>query len=94
MAVLFTLIQMETVASAVTFLAVLAVLIGLVYRWRSGSNGDGNTEENDQAGTNPGFPLASWRYVYDVDKADANREIASVQQQAEDLAEADKKARR
>lgn len=94
MAVLLVLIQMGTVVSAVTFLTVLAVLASLVYRWRSGSNGDGNTDENDQAGTAAGFPLASWRYVYDVDKADANREIASVQQQAEDLAEADKKSRR
>lgn len=93
MAVLFTLIQMETVASAVTFLAVLAVLVGLGYRWRFRPNDD-NTEESEQAGTGAGFPLASWRYVYDVDKADANREIASVQQQAEDLSEADKKSRR
>ena len=94
MTVLLTLIRMETVASAVTFLVVLVILSGLVHRWYFEATGEGDTEESERPGTGAGFPLASWRYVYDVDKADANREITSVQQQAEDLAEAERKARR
>ena len=88
------LIRTGTVASTVTFLVALVILVGLVYRWYAESTGDGNTEESERSGASAGFPLASWRYVYDVDKADANREIASVQQQADDLTEADTKARR
>ncbi|WP_410766829.1 hypothetical protein [Haloferax sp. DFSO60] len=40
-----------------------------------------------------GYPLASWRYIYDLDKAGANREIQSVHEQAETLAEAEKNRR-
>lgn len=92
MAVPSVLTQLGVVASATTSIVVLAILVGLVYRWHSGATDEGDTEEGEQSGM--GFPLASWRYVYDVDKADANREIASVQQEAEDLAEADREARR
>lgn len=85
--------QTGAIASALTSAVVLFVLASLVYRWYSGSTDDG-TAEDEQSGTAAGFPLASWRYVYDVEKADANREIASVQQQADDLAEAEREARR
>ena len=93
MTVPLVLIQVGA-ASTVTFLVALAILVGLVYRWYSESTGDGTTEESARSWASAGFPLASWRYVYDGDKADANREIASVQQQADDLTEADTKARR
>lgn len=88
------LIPIGTVASAATAVVVLVIVVGLIYRWYADSTDDGNTEENEQSGMTAGFPLASWRYIYDVDKADANREITSVQQQAEDLAEAERNARR
>jgi high-affinity Fe2+/Pb2+ permease len=85
-------IQLETIAGASTALVVAGVLVGGVYRWYSKSaaaddEGDGEQKE-------VGFPLASWRYVYDVEKANAGREIAAVQEQAEDLSEVDREARR
>jgi hypothetical protein len=97
MAVSLAGIGIGTLASAVTSLVVLAALIGLVYRWVAGSDGDdggdGDADGDSGSGATAG-PLASWRSVYDVEKADANREVAAVQQQAEDLAEADEGARR
>jgi hypothetical protein len=57
------------------------------------SSEDAEPEDGEQSTKATGFPLASWRYVYDVDKAEASREMASVNQQANDLAEAEKKAR-
>ncbi|WP_411964137.1 hypothetical protein [Haloferax sp. YSMS24] len=38
-----------------------------------------------------GYPLASWRYVYDLDKAEADRAVRSVNEQAETLSEAEKR---
>lgn len=85
--------QIGAAASASTALVVVGVLTGLVYRWYRESSSDAGSAESEQERT-VGFPLASWRYVYDVEKADASREMASVRQQAEDLAEADREARR
>jgi hypothetical protein len=82
----------ETVAGASTALVVVGVLAGLVYRWYVGSSsGDGNAESEQEGAV--GFPLASWRYVYDVEKADASREIAAVQRQAEELSEVERESR-
>ena len=85
-------IQMEVLVGASTALVVLAVLAGLVYRWYGESPADGEAGSEREGAI--GSPLASWRYVYDVEKADANREIADVQQQAEELSEAERKFRR
>lgn len=85
-------VQMEVLAGTSTALVVLAVLAGFVYRWYDeSSSGDGGAE-NEREGA-VGFPLASWRYVYGVEKADASREIAAVQQQAEELSEAERQSR-
>jgi high-affinity Fe2+/Pb2+ permease len=93
MAVPSIVIQTGTVAGAITALVVVGVLAGLVYRWHAESSSDaGSGAESEQEGA-VGFPLASWRYVYDVEKADASREIAAVQQQAEELSEAERKSR-
>lgn len=83
-------IQMEILAGASTPLVVLAVLAGFVYRWYAGSSSD--EAEREQEGA-VGVPLASWRYVYDVEKPDVNREIAAVQQQAEELSEVERQSR-
>jgi hypothetical protein len=93
MAVSSIVIQMGAVAYAATALVVLAVLVGVVYRRHSESSSGDAGAENERDGA-VGFPLASWRYVYDVEKADASREIAAVQQQAEELSEAERKFRR
>ncbi|EMA42873.1 hypothetical protein C448_10367 [Halococcus morrhuae DSM 1307] len=85
--------QLEAIAGASTALVVAGVLVGIVYRWYSKSaaaNDKGEREEQEGVG----FPLASWRYVYDVEKANAGREIAAVQEQAEDISEAGREARR
>ena len=83
-------VQMEVLAGTGTALVVLAVLAGFVYRWDVKSSSD--DAEHEQEGA-VGAPLASWRYVYDVEKADANREIAAVQQQAEELSEVERQSR-
>ncbi|WP_079977628.1 hypothetical protein [Halococcus sediminicola] len=83
-------VQMEVLAGTGTALVVLAVLAGFVYRWDVKSSSDDTEHEQEGA---VGTPLASWRYVYDVEKADANREIAAVQQQAEELSEAERQSR-
>ena len=83
-------VQMEVLAGTGTALVVLAVLAGFVYRWDVKSSSDDAEREQEGA---VGAPLASWRYVYDVEKADANREIAAVQQQAEELSEAERQSR-
>lgn len=85
-------IQLGAIAGASTVLVVAGVLVGLVYRWDSESSAADDEGDEEQEGV--GFPLASWRYVYDIEKANAGREIAAVQQQAEDLSEADREARR
>ena len=85
------IIQMGALAGASTALVVLAVLAGLCYRWYGESPTDGEAGSEREGAV--GSPLASWRYVYDVEKADANREIADVQQQAEELSEAERKSR-
>jgi high-affinity Fe2+/Pb2+ permease len=92
MAVPVIAIQIGAVVGASTALVVVGVLAGLVYRWHTESSSDAGSAESEQEGA-VGFPLASWRYVYDVEKADASREIAAVQQQAEDLSEAERKSR-
>lgn len=89
---LSVVIQLEAIAGASIALVVAGVLVGVVYRWYSESaaaddEGDGKQEE-------VGFPLASWRYVYDVEKADTGREIAAVQEQAEEFSEVDREIRR
>jgi hypothetical protein len=85
-------IQLETIAGASTALVVAGVLVGVVYRWYSKFAADDDEGDGEQEGV--GFPLASWRYVYDIEKANAGREIAAVQEQAEDISEADREARR
>ena len=85
-------IQIEAVAGASTALVVLAVFAGLVYRWSVASSSDEGNGESEQEGA-VGFPLASWRYVYDVEKVDASREIAAVQRQAEELSEVERESR-
>ena len=85
-----SVVQMGVLAEASTALVVLAVLAGFVYRWCAESSSDEAKREQESG---VGAPLASWRYVYDVEKADANREIAAVQQQAEELSEAERQSR-
>jgi hypothetical protein len=92
MVVLPVVIQLGAIAGASTVLVVAGVLVGLVYRWDSESSAADDEGDGEQEGV--GFPLASWRYVYDIEKADAGREIAAVREQAEDLSEVDREARR
>ncbi|WP_148416765.1 hypothetical protein [Haloferax sp. KTX1] len=79
------------------FVVLLLVLIALgvaAARWWSIRRGGGSEPAADRDEESHGYPLASWRYVYDLDKSDAKREVASVNEQAETLADADRKRRR
>ncbi|WP_049901772.1 hypothetical protein [Halococcus agarilyticus] len=87
------LIQIGALANAAVATLVLALVIALGYRRIAGADGNANASERPSESTE-GPPLESWRHVYDVDKADADREITAVQEQASDLAEADNEARR
>jgi len=86
--------QIGLLSAEVLSFAMVLVIFGLGYRAvTESSSEDAEPEDGEQSAKATGFPLASWRYVYDVDKAEASREMASVNQQANDLAEAEKKAR-
>ncbi|WP_058827580.1 hypothetical protein [Haloferax sp. Q22] len=79
------------------FVAMLLVLLALGVagaRWWSIRRGGESEPAADRPEESHGYPLASWRYVYDLDKSDAKREVASVNEQAETLADAEKKRRR
>lgn len=79
------------------FVAMLLVFVALgvaAVRWWSIRRGSESEPSADRSEESHGYPLASWRYVYDLDKSDAKREVASVNEQAETLADADKKRRR
>ncbi|GGC45611.1 hypothetical protein [Haloferax sulfurifontis] len=77
----------------VMLLVLLAVGVAAV-RWWSIRRGGESEPAADHPEESHGYPLASWRYVYDLDKSDAKREVASVNEQAETLADADRKRRR
>ncbi|ELZ96122.1 hypothetical protein C440_05540 [Haloferax mucosum ATCC BAA-1512] len=78
----------------VLMLAVLLALGVAVVRWWSIRRGSEPEPPADRPEESHGYPLASWRYVYDLDKSDAKREVSSVHEQAEMLADAEKKRRR
>ncbi|EMA55265.1 MULTISPECIES: hypothetical protein [Halococcus] len=92
MALLTLLAPIGALANAAIATLVVGFVIVLVYRWFAGANDAETKEVNPE--TSEGPPLESWRHVYDVDKAAADREITAVQEQASDLAEADNEARR
>ena len=86
------LIQVGALANAAIAALVVGVVAVLGYRRLAGTD-DADTTARSSEST-AGSPLESWRSVYDVDKADADREMSAVQEQANDLAEADNEARR
>lgn len=65
------------------------VVAGVVYRWYAGYREEAGPPRGDE-----GPPLTSWRWVYDVDNVEAEREMANVSRQAEVLGEADEKHRK
>ncbi|KAB1193585.1 hypothetical protein GJR96_09055 [Haloferax sp. MBLA0076] len=77
--------------TAVVFVVALAVAAA---RWRVMRNDDEARPPEQQPEESYGYPLASWRYVYDLDKADAERAVKSVHEQAETLSEAEKQRKR
>ncbi|SEL48134.1 hypothetical protein [Haloferax larsenii] len=86
-AIPFDLIYLGTAA-----LLVVAFTVGGLRWWSLRSDEDAHPPER-QPEESHGYPLASWRYVYDLDKPDAKRAVDSVNDQAETLAEAEKKRR-
>ncbi|EMA42480.1 hypothetical protein [Halococcus saccharolyticus] len=92
MALLSLLAPIGALANAAIAALVVGFVIVLGYR-RVTRTADADTAERPAESTE-GPPLESWRHVYDVDKAAADREITAVQEQAADLAEADEEARR
>ncbi|MFC7128425.1 hypothetical protein [Haloferax chudinovii] len=79
------------------FVVVVLLILGLgvgAGRWWSIRRGGESEPAADRPEESHGYPLASWRYVYDLDKSDAKREVASVNEQAETLADAEQKRRR
>lgn len=85
----------DTLPLELLYFVAAAVLVGAlsyaVIRWWL-SNDEGKSPEQ-QPEESYGYPLASWRYVYDLDKAGTKREMESVHEQAETLSEADQKRR-
>ncbi|AFK20188.1 hypothetical protein E6P09_14220 [Haloferax mediterranei ATCC 33500] len=78
-------------------LVMLAVVFAFgvaVHRWRAIRRGEESEPPQDRSEDSRGYPLASWRYVYDLDKAAADREVASVHEQAETLADVEQKRRK
>ena len=90
MAVLSFSLQVGAPTNAAIVSLILALVVALGYRRVAGADGDADATGRPTEGP----PLESWRSVYDVDKAEADREIAAVRKQASDLAEADNEARR
>ena len=86
------LTQLGALANVAIATLVVGLAIGLGYRRISGASDTEPKEANPETAEGP--PLESWRHVYDIDKAAADREITAVQEQAADLAEADEEARR
>ncbi|WP_396611942.1 hypothetical protein ACH9L7_01265 [Haloferax sp. S1W] len=84
----FDLLYMGTVV-----LLVVAVTVG-VLRWWSLRRDDDTRPPERQPEESHGYPLASWRYVYDLDKPDAKRAVNSVNEQAETLSKAEQKRRK
>ena len=91
MAVLSFFLQVGAPTNAAIVSLILALVVALGYRRVAGADGDATGRPTEST---EGPPLESWRSVYDVDKAEADREIAAVRKQARDLAEADNEARR
>ena len=77
----------------VAVLFVIAITVG-VFRWWAIRRGSGESPPAQRPEESHGYPLASWRYVYDLDKAEADRAVKSVNEQAETLSEAEKQRRR
>ncbi|PSQ14514.1 hypothetical protein BRC98_00335 [Halobacteriales archaeon QS_7_68_65] len=93
MAVLSFFLQVGAPTNAAIVSLILALVVALGYRRVAGADDDADATGRPTESTE-GPPLESWRSVYDVDKAEADREIAAVRKQASDLAEADNEARR
>ena len=74
----------------VAVLLVVALAVG-GFRWWAIRRDTGQSPPERKSEASHGYPLASWRYVYDLDKADADRAVQSVNQQAETLSEAEKR---
>lgn len=80
-------------SSLVAVLLVVALAVG-GFRWWAIRRDTGQSPPERRPEESHGYPLASWRYVYDLDKAEADRAVKSVNQQAETLSEAEKRRRR
>ncbi|KTG28017.1 hypothetical protein [Haloferax profundi] len=77
--------------TAVVF--VVALVVGAA-RWYALRSDDETRPPPKQSEESHGYPLASWRYVYDLDKAEAERAVNDVHRQAETLSEAERRERR
>ncbi|MFC7202344.1 hypothetical protein ACFQJC_02375 [Haloferax namakaokahaiae] len=86
---------LDTIPFDVLYFVTAAILVGAVgygvVRWLTSD--DSSPPPESKPAESYGYPLASWRYVYDVDKDGAKRELQSVHEQAETLSKADEKRR-